>query len=111
MPDIYHVACAGGMQVLFSPVFMNDPYNTVLRPKYELGSSGEELREDFAKIHLSILIIPKLCYRPDPVELSPKIRGNHQATVAWKEASFYGFSSSTFPQLFLAFFLMHLCPM
>lgn len=42
LPVIYHIACVGEMQILLSPVFVNDLFNTVLRPKYELGSSKEE---------------------------------------------------------------------
>ena len=41
LPVTYHVVCASGMQALFSPVFTNDLDSTVLRAKYELGSSKE----------------------------------------------------------------------
>lgn len=35
LPVIYHIACADGMQVVLWLGFMNDLFNTVLRPKYE----------------------------------------------------------------------------
>lgn len=37
----YPVVRASGMQVLLSPLFLNDPNNRALRAKYELGSSKQ----------------------------------------------------------------------
>lgn len=91
----YPVVRASGMQVLLSPLFLNDPNNRALRAKYELGSSKQ--------VRTQGRILQKSIWAAVPVATSYETfswsQRRHQITVALKDnisllAFFFAFSAA-----------------